>query len=686
MTRMLRRFHSAPLSTRLFLLTAAAALVSGCDSGTAGGATDPPTAADTRWDSGLPPDSSLADAAPPDDGVTDTLAPGTSDSAPADTGVSPVDGGGCPPGFRGCEGPSTRKVCPTGGGRWQRLTCGAGRVCQDGACVARVCAPGVTLGCDSARARRVCNPAGTEVRLEYCSVEHPTCSDGACTDLACTPGTTACLGLGAVQACRADGSAWDTVETCASGTVCKAAQCLSACEANLKENTYLGCDTFATDLDNVEGGKEQNVAVVVSNPSDTKSLTVSIHDTAADALLELTETTVGPLAQRVFLLPKGKDLEGSGLTRRSFRVRTTSPATVHQFNPLNATAVFSNDASLLLPAHVGGQTYLVLGWPQRGAIPALGSAPFRGFAAVVATQAGETVVTVRATANVAAGPGVDAIAAGGEAVFTLSQGDVLNLETAGDAFGPDLTGTRITATRRIAVMAGHECANVPLVVGSDGYGGVDYCDHLEQQLLPLETWGTEVIFVPRAPGQPDVWRILSGAPGVTVTTDPPQPGAQGVVLDEGDWVEVVSAEPFRVVGTGSIAVGHYLVGSQYPGFLPEPGCAEGTGIGDPAFTLPAAVSQLRTEHIVLTPAGYARDYLNVTHTSDATLTLDGVPLEGEALPVGASEWVVTRIAVSPGVHRVVGSSRIAVTAYGYACNVSYAYPGGLELAPQTLSP
>ena len=53
----------------------------------------------------------------------------------------------------------------------------------------------------------------------------------------------------------------------------------------------------------------------------------------------------------------------------------------------------------------------------------------------------------------------------------------------------DLSGTRISSTRPIAVFTGHECGNIPIPsVGS--------CDHLIQQVPPQVTWGRLFFTVP----------------------------------------------------------------------------------------------------------------------------------------------------------------------------------------------
>src|SRR5690606_17454525 len=140
-------------------------------------------------------------------------------------------------------------------------------------------------------------------------------------------------------------------------------------------------------------------------------------------------------------------------------------------------------------------------------------ATLRGFATIIATQAGTTQVQVTPSANVVAGPGVAPIPKGTTRVFQLAQGQALNLESEGSD-GGDLTGTHIRGNRQLTVVAGHECANVPV--------GISACDHIESQLFPIDTWGTRYVadtFHPRSSTQIDIWRVMAGANDVLVRTE-----------------------------------------------------------------------------------------------------------------------------------------------------------------------
>jgi len=379
---------------------------------------------------------------------------------------------------------------------------------------------------------------------------------------------------------------------------------------------------------------------------------------------------VAPGQLKTFMLPTEFGIDGSVLTNKTFRVKSTAPVTMHQFNPLNGENVFTNDASLLLPSNVGGMEFLVMAWPMRTSGYAL-----RGFAAIIATQEGTTKVDLWPTSPVLSGSNVQSMAPNPPVPYTfyLNEGDVLNIETDGNE-GSDLTGTRIVTDKKVNVLGGHECANIPL--------GTNYCDHVEQQLFPVSTWGTHYIgdaFKQRNPSQKDVFRVLAGADNVQVTMNPSVAGPY--VLQKGQWVEFYSGTSFEVVATGPILLGHFLEGSNYSGFSIHPSCGMGTGIGDPAFTLGIPVEQYLGEYIVLTPGAYLEDYVNIMAKmgTEGSITIDGGPVNAPFIPVGASGYAVAQVSVPDGVHTIKGTEVFGVTAYGYDCDVSYAYPGGLSL-------
>lgn len=600
----------------------------------------------------------------------------------------------CTPFSTACIGPTQLTQCNGSGDDWVEAPCPNATGCVDGECVAQTCTPGQSTGvCVGPTSYERCNLSGTGLEVEDC-LPGQKCINGICATSLCPPGLRICSGLTAVQQCDAAGDNWVDVETCPTGGVCDNGFCLNPCQVNVKAGSYLGCEYYAMDLDNIEESKNAPVGVVISVPTDKAATDVTISDALgplSPAQLGVGSTTVQPGSSQIFVLPAGYDVDGTIRTTNTFRIETTSPVAVHQFNPLNGDGVYTNDASLLLPSNVTGKDYVVLSWAQRNSGV---STPLRGFVTVIATETGATEFSITPTADIQSGPGVEAgISTGETVIFTLFKGQAINFETTGNE-GADLTGTIISADRKLSVIGGHECANVPL--------GTSACDHLEQQLYPIETWGNEYIadrFHPRSAAQVDIYRVVAGDNDVTVTTTPPVPGYEQFLLQRGQWIQFASGQSFAVNADGPILVGHYMTGANYPGAAEVAACefsdvGKPEPIGDPAFTLGIPTNRFLKEYSVLTPSGYmdptnpvysgvsgvsSQNYLNVIIPQGAQVFMDGAPLNATFTAVPGTPYSVGTVTVTPGIHSLESEVAFGLTAYGYDCNVSYAYPGGLRL-------
>ena len=584
----------------------------------------------------------------------------------------------CVPGEKVCATPLAIGTCTDDGLYWTETACPDGYGCVNSDCIPQECTEGASTGfCLNDDAYEQCNASGTAWEIINCG-DAAYCYQGACIPQLCTPGTKICKGFVQLQQCNASGDAWVDAELCPPGGSCWNGECLTPCDVNVKDGSYLGCEYWAIDLDNVGDAKNQVIGLVVSVPADGAGTEVMITNNATNmamsaAQLGVLSTYLHPGQLEIFHLPLGFDVDGSVLTERTFQVVTNTPVAVHQFNPLNGEGVHTNDASLLLPSKVTGQEYFVMSWAHR----VFAQGVLRGFVTIIATQPGDTNIVIKPSAPVVPVNGTAALTPGQESLFTLTQGQALNLETDG-AHGVDLTGTYVWADQKVSVIGGHECANVPL--------GIDNCDHLEQQLYPVETWSHLYIadsFKPRSPTQVDVWRVMAGDNDVTVTTNPPVPGYEQFKLQRGGWIQFAAPGTFQVESDGPVMVGHYLTGSTYPGA--QTACVDAatgseSAIGDPAFTLAVPVKRFLKSYNVLTPEGYAENYLNIVVPTGASVTIDGAPLQAPIIPIPGTGYGIARPSVSPGaIHFVSGTAPIGLTAYGYDCDVSYAYPGGMKL-------
>lgn len=345
---------------------------------------------------------------------------------------------------------------------------------------------------------------------------------------------------------------------------------------------------------------------------------------------------------------------------------------------------YTNDASILLPTAILKTEYLVIARQTFTVDSGGGPGAIPGFFAVVGTEDG-TRVTVTYSAYTEAGSGVGAESPGGSASYQLNRGDVLQVASkkalspcalmSSDGassycdLGPtyDLTGTRVVSDRPVAVFGGHSCSFVPY----DRWA----CDHLEEQMVPLDNWGQKVIVAqtqPQIAGEPNVFRVVSGSDGNSITFDPPVHAP--VTLGKGQYLELVAQGAFQASGSGRVAVAQYMVGQNYLGA----GNAMTATVGDPAFGLGVNVEQMRNSYDFLTPDTYTRSYVNLVAPAGTTARLDGATAAGAWSAIGGTGYAFLRVPLSAGAHHATSDSRFAITVNGVAPYTAYLYVGGQD--------
>lgn len=614
-----------------------------------------------------------SDDAPTD---TDTLDEDLPDDA-VDQGDVEVDvGDGCVPGSRVCASARTVLECLEDGETREQVQCDQGFGCLSGECEEVVCEPFETRGCLAENTLDVCNFSGTDWTGEECP-PFWTCEDGVCLEPPCAPNENRCDGIERILTCNPETGEFEEQHQCESGTGCFEDECIPLCQINEKLRSYVGCEYWSVDLDNLSDAETIEHTVVLSNPGEIDAA-VTVIDAEGEEL-ELVDGSVPAGGQLVIRFPNDRGLIKAGVTDFSWKITSTLPVTAHQFNPLdNFTDPFTNDGTLLLPTHALDDRYYAASWVHREHPVS----PLNGFVSMVAVDSGDTVVHVTVPMEALAGDGAPNMEPGETREWTLSQGQTLTLQTAG-AEG-DLTGTLIeTEGNRLAAFGGHECANVLL--------GVDRCDHMETQLLPIALLRNTYVatkYHPRVTDgtlvEPDFWRVLAVDGATTLSTDPEIPLIDGEVIATGEWLQIRSREGFVLTADRPVLVAHYMVGSNWTG-IPR-NCFDDTGpptgIGDPAMTQLVPAEQFRKDYIVLTPFAYVEDYLNLAVPTGAidTVILDDEPVSAELFsPVGNGDWSSATILVEDGPHTVSADEPFGLDAYGYSCHVSYAYPGGLNL-------
>lgn len=512
----------------------------------------------------------------------------------------------------------------------------------------------------------------------------------------CSPNTTRCKDgdLNTTQQCAADGSGWVDGQTCdaANGEYCRGGSCVTRC-GDLG-SSYLGCDYWPTVTSNPVDNRF-SFAVAVANPN-TYDVNVRIE---GGALTTPRERIIAAGQVQQIELPWVTRLSNNSGTAAptsarvaggAFRLRSNGPVAVYQFNPLQFQRVagvntidnfsFTNDASLLLPQNVLAQQYIVVATSNG---PSTWDTPFfsGSFVSIVGAQnEGTNSVSVRLTAPVIDPANPTRQLAAGEHTFDLDRGEVLQL-VMGNVAG-DLTGTIINASGPVAVFSGNSCTSIPHTTPA--------CDHVEEQLFPTTTWGKTYAVTPfrdRPTNVAHVVRIVAQRDGVMLTFDGiATPASCNRMLNQGQFCEFETMTPFQVTGTQPIMVAQFMRGL---GSAPQCQCTSLSCprrpdcVADPAMVLEVPTDQYRNSYNFLIPDSYEQNYINVTAPRGAMVMLDGNMLMGTPANVG-SNLVVYYVNVRAGQHELktmTAVERVGLKVYGVASFTSYAFPGGLDLAP-----
>lgn len=226
--------------------------------------------------------------------------------------------------------------------------------------------------------------------------------------------------------------------------------------------------------------------------------------------------------------------------------------------------------------------------------------------------------------------------------------------------GEDLTGIKVTGNKKFAMLSGSQCANIPK--------GYSYCDHIVEEMLPVNTWEKEFITVPLATRtKGDTFRIVSSQDGTEVEMD----GELVTTLAAGEYYETILQKSTYIRANHPVMVLQYSNGTSYDGVT-----------SDPFMTLVPAIRQFNTDHIIQTPLGFT-NYINIVVKSDETakITLDGKNLDPALFTQvpGNPTYSYTQLSITEGTHKLHSKAPIGLVGYGFAKDDSYGYPSSLKL-------
>lgn len=708
----------------------------------------------------------------------------------------------CQPGARRC-GAGGAEVCLDDGSGYRQISCAAGASCVAGECVE--CTVGQRRCSVDNRSVEECTrlpredlsagyvPAGDNFD-GTCVTQ--ACEQGPqgpqCRAPACLPGALRCASSTTQEVCSTTG-AWTSVACASQPNMGPTAECINGacvdeCGEAVRARSYFGCEYWSAITDNSmdsifkgrtalgQGTADSDFVFVVTNQSVLPAV-VDVWRYVGSAPVRVKQVTVpgrnDPTTKGLLRIPvpwqsitPATATIGnaySGRARYAYRLTSTRPVTLYQFNPLDAVKVtsracsgtvgaadcgcneysdftstgcgafrlsccspgicsqaaagkrcsypsFSNDASLVLPAHILGTSYVGLTMEHLAFRPNSNGTGtpqnFAGGTITVVAPEDNTNVTIRATARTRAsvtGTAVASMAIGETRVFTLASYEVLqltsdlpaglgtsstgNLQCGINPYDPnasssvcrlangDLTGTIVTSDKPIAAFGSSDCS-------LRGYLDTA-CDHVEEQLFPFVTWGRSFVAARTAPlrltnnqfatpanAGPDYYKIVAGCPsstcpnGTLITLSAP-PAAGDVLSNSGGcqagtsltanncrllggrFVEFRSKTSFTIDADQPIQVAQVFAGQNATAGSVRP------AQGDPSLVLLPPIEQWRARYTVLSSPGTRDNYLGIVIDGArvSQVLVDGVVASG-FINIANSTFRVANVPVAVGNHTI----------------------------------
>jgi hypothetical protein len=547
----------------------------------------------------------------------------------------------------------------------------------------------MSINCDGTTPY-TCTSSGARSYMPTCPASRPFCAPGAGC-VTCVPGSMRCSPNAADTPQRCDSAqGWinGTVCNTAEGQRCSEGRCGDPCEAPDGARQYLGCNYWATATPNSQLYPGFEFAVVVANPNQYEVQVDIRRGTEAVAMYsmspgELHTFTLPWVDQAVMFDRSNPGCSGvredpncgfsssparSAMVRNAaFHIRATAPVAAYQFNPLSFSTrtpdnrevySFTNDASLLLSQRALTQRYLVLTAPNWTLSNDSGeSETIGGFIAIAAVANETTSVTVQ----LPPGHGVSTAVNDRVQFDNMMPGDVAIV--VGDRPG-DLSGSIVEGSNPVAVFAGHDCTRIPQNRSA--------CDHLEEQVLPIETLGRDyIVSALRDRNVGSLVRMVAPFDNTIVQFEPATISAPRR-LRAREVLEVPVPGSMRISSSGPLLVEQFMLGLG--------NLFEGqSGEGDPAMVQEVPIQQFRDRYDFLVPMTYTRNFLGVVAPHGSRVILDDVPVRGMTETLGP--WDIIHVQVEAGRHqlRTAEGVSLGVKVYGTARYTSYMYPGGLDL-------
>ena len=492
--------------------------------------------------------------------------------------------------------------------------------------------------------------------------------------------------------------------------------CINACQAAVNNKNSIGCEYYATFMDQYDGSGACFVAFVANTWDTDAHISVDFNGTTLSNVAAFARIPSGkgqgityaaytgalPPGQVAILFLGGAQgsapqcpiataestsamLSGTGIGH-SFHITTDVPVVAYEMNPYGGGNAAVTGASLLLPVSSWDTNYVA-------STASAYSVDDPGITIVAAQD--NTKVTLLPSVALQGGGGIPSGAANSPVVFTLDKGQQAQIEQQAD-----LVGSIVSASAPVGVMAGNKCMNTPT--------GTSYCDHGEQMLPPVRALGNEYVGVMyrSRTGEPAIWRVVGAVDGTALSFTPSIPAGSGypaapTTLKEGQMAEFATATPFVVKSQDDkhpFMLFEYMSGSQWTYMK------DSSGFGDPDFSVQVPPQQYLEHYVIMTDPSYPETALTLVRRPDANNNFQDVKIDCLTSPIGNWQTVggyqYTHLDLQTGDFKDVGTCSngrheltstapfgLGVWGWGtpntasFTANVSYSYPGGMNVQP-----
>jgi len=352
--------------------------------------------------------------------------------------------------------------------------------------------------------------------------------------------------------------------------------------------------------------------------------------------------------------------------QKSVRITSEEDIAVVIFSAADLTS----DACLLYPVDGLGKNYFVFSYESNfyETNRTFGTTPSQF--CVIATEDGTAVKIEPSVSTFRNGLEEQNIILNQGEVY-LVQADILNGSTSKGA--SDLTGTRVTSDKKIAILGGHQRATIPY----PNYGSRDF---LVSQMIPLESWGRDVFVIPFEEPSGGVTSLSNDINRITVAYDDTDIYVGGELyqnMNKGEIITREITEAYYLEADKPIRASLYKKSSQSN--VNQTGFSK----SDPFMVLFPPRKQFLQEYNFINAEldSLGEHFASViVPTADInSLRLDGERVVADFKPIFGINYSYAHLKVSEGGHNIYADVPFGICVYGYSFANSYGYVGGIGL-------